>query len=94
MNSAPAKAANDLLAFYLEAGVDALVGETPVDRLAAGSAGAQAFAPASFPDQARASTSDATPNAPPLAAIGARTRQPAFRQEFSSHFRRDQSASR
>jgi DNA polymerase len=81
MNSAPAKAANDLLAFYLEAGVDALVSETPVDRLAAGSAGAQAFAPAFFPDQARASTSDAAPNTHPPAGIGARTRQPASRQE-------------
>ena len=29
------KAARELLAFYLEAGVDALVGETPVDHLAA-----------------------------------------------------------
>ena len=28
------KAARELLAFYLEAGVDALVGETPVDHLA------------------------------------------------------------
>ena len=29
------KAARELLAFYLEAGVDALVGETPVDHLVA-----------------------------------------------------------
>src|SRR6266849_4235275 len=28
------KAARELIAFYLEAGVDALVGETPVDRFA------------------------------------------------------------
>jgi hypothetical protein len=33
MNPAYAKAATELLAFYLEAGVDALVGEAPVDRL-------------------------------------------------------------
>jgi uracil-DNA glycosylase family 4 len=39
MNSTRAKAAGELLAFYLEAGVDALVGEAPVDRLAAAAAG-------------------------------------------------------
>src|SRR5262249_6209094 len=33
-----ARAAHELLAFYLEAGVDALVGETPVDRFAGGEA--------------------------------------------------------
>ena len=32
------KAARELLAFYQEAGVDALVGETPVDRFADASA--------------------------------------------------------
>ncbi|MEZ5889260.1 MAG: uracil-DNA glycosylase [Xanthobacteraceae bacterium] len=45
MNSARAKAAGELLAFYLEAGVDALVGEAPVDRLAAGAAGEPASEP-------------------------------------------------
>jgi uracil-DNA glycosylase family 4 len=34
MPQAPAKAARDLLDFYLEAGVDALLGEQPVDRFA------------------------------------------------------------
>jgi uracil-DNA glycosylase family 4 len=42
MNSARAKAAGELLAFYLEAGVDAVVGEAPVDRLVAGAADEQA----------------------------------------------------
>src|SRR5712671_4555065 len=34
MTSEHDKAARELLAFYLEAGVDALLGETPVDRFA------------------------------------------------------------
>jgi DNA polymerase len=34
MATEPVAAARELLAFYLEAGVDALVGETPVDRMA------------------------------------------------------------
>ena len=37
-----ARAARELLAFYLEAGVDALLGEAPVDRFAGGEARAQA----------------------------------------------------
>ncbi len=81
MNSARAKAASDLLAFYLEAGVDALVGETPVDRLAAGTAGEQAFAPAPSPELSNISTSDKAPSERSAdAAIAARPRQPAPRQ--------------
>ena len=37
-----ARAARELLAFYLEAGVDALLGEAPVDRFAGGDARAEA----------------------------------------------------
>jgi uracil-DNA glycosylase family 4 len=37
-----ARAARELLAFYLEAGVDALLGEAPVDRFAGGEARAEA----------------------------------------------------
>ena len=33
MNS-PAQSARELIAFYLDAGVDALIGEEPVDRFA------------------------------------------------------------
>jgi uracil-DNA glycosylase len=40
------KAARDLLAFYLEAGADALLGEEPVDRFAGEQAAASAAAPA------------------------------------------------
>ncbi len=38
MTPAQTRAARELLAFYMEAGVDALVGETPVDRFAGGEA--------------------------------------------------------
>lgn len=62
MNSARAKAAGELLAFYLEAGVDALVGEAPVDRLAAGAADEQARE--SVPRDAL-SLGDAQGDAPP-----------------------------
>src|SRR4029453_10099224 len=40
------KAARELLAFYQEAGVDALLGETPIDRFAAPPAGAAPRPPA------------------------------------------------
>ncbi|MGZ8390152.1 MAG: uracil-DNA glycosylase, partial [Rhodoplanes sp.] len=52
MNPAHAKAATELLAFYLEAGVDALVGDAPVDRLAAGGADEQASVAAPAPARA------------------------------------------
>src|ERR1051326_4212948 len=43
------KAARELLAFYAEAGVDALLGEAPVDRLAA--ARTEAMRPADVPPE-------------------------------------------
>ncbi len=80
MNSARAKTVNDILAFYIEAGVDALVGEIPVDRLAAGAAGEQAVAPIPSASLSHA-RSDAAPAArPPDAAIAARASEPASRQ--------------
>lgn len=62
MTSAHAKAAGELLAFYLDAGVDAVVGETPVDRLAAGAA--EERSPAAGPGAApslRATEGDGAP---------------------------------
>jgi DNA polymerase len=44
-----ARAARELLAFYMEAGVDALVGETPVDRFAGSDAAVRAEAPREAP---------------------------------------------
>jgi DNA polymerase len=49
MTPAPDKPARDLLDFYLEAGVDALVGEQPVDRFAAAAPPARATRPVSLP---------------------------------------------
>jgi DNA polymerase len=62
MTSAHAKAAGELLAFYLDAGVDAVVGETPVDRLAAeaGEERSLAASPGAAPS-ARATESDGAP---------------------------------
>jgi len=65
------KAARDLLAFYLEAGVDALLGEQPVDRFAGGEpaatvAPASAEAPAPPPSiAAKPRTLAERPAAPP-----------------------------
>lgn len=62
MTSAHAKAAGELLAFYLDAGVDVVVGETPVDRLAAGAA--EERSPAASPGAApspRATEGDGAP---------------------------------
>jgi uracil-DNA glycosylase family 4 len=74
-----ASAASELLAFYLEAGVDALVGEAPLDRLAA----AQIDSPPSGPPEPRASlpelrpapsraVPDSAPAAPEIAVMAAR----------------------
>jgi len=68
-------AARDLLAFYAEAGVDALLGEEPVDRFAAVDApparAAQSVAPVTAPPlQARAAP--LAPPAPDEAAMAAR----------------------
>jgi hypothetical protein len=51
------KAARDLLQFYAEAGVDALVGEEPVDRFAE---------PAAAPKETVVSTPERDPLAMPL----------------------------
>jgi DNA polymerase len=73
------KAARDLLDFYREAGVDALIGEAPVDRFA--DAGARAVAPARAPQQASLPAdletkgragAPAAPIAPDAAAASAR----------------------
>jgi DNA polymerase len=77
------KAARELLAFYLEAGVDALVGETPVDHLAAETqptpgpatttlastpiAPAPTRVPGSRPPLTRAAPAPAAPTTAPLA---------------------------
>ena len=75
-----ARAAQDLLAFYLEAGVDALVAEEPVDRLAA----AQVETPAGAPEPRRPllterpatppprAQPDSAPAAPEIAVMAAR----------------------
>jgi uracil-DNA glycosylase family 4 len=80
-----ARAARELLAFYLEAGVDALVGEVPVDRFAdtethakeppqaaPASAPAARKPPARHPSPASGSTAPAPP-APEAAVMAART---------------------
>src|ERR1700690_287955 len=77
MPPAPAKSARDLLDFYLEAGVDALVGEAPVDRFAPETAAppARALQPVALPGdleiKGRASP-PAAPIAPDEAAMAAR----------------------
>ncbi|MBV9427826.1 MAG: uracil-DNA glycosylase [Bradyrhizobiaceae bacterium] len=83
-----ARAARELLAFYLEAGVDALVGEAPVDRFADSEAAPRAAEPAesaptpaarrprSHPSPATVGGSSAVPAAPPApeaAVMAART---------------------
>jgi len=72
MTSDRTKAARELLAFYLEAGADALVGEEPVDRFAgdeaAGIASPSADAPAPRPSIApKPRISAERPAAPPTA---------------------------
>ncbi|MGZ8299393.1 MAG: uracil-DNA glycosylase [Rhodoplanes sp.] len=88
MNPAHAKAATELLAFYLEAGVDALVGEAPVDRLAAGGADEQASvaapaparAPSPSPSLRQPAAGDAEKTARPAGLqIAAREKQAAVR---------------
>jgi DNA polymerase len=68
-------AARELLEFYLEAGVDALVGEAPVDHLtAAPPPPAPSTAPARNPARApeiKSASQSATPPAPDVAALAA-----------------------
>lgn len=88
MNSARAKAAGELLAFYLEAGVDALVGEAPVDRLAAGMAGEQARE--SVPRDAlspRDAEGDAAPSPRPAAPATTTREQQSTPRRASAAFR-------
>jgi uracil-DNA glycosylase len=74
------RAARELLAFYVEAGVDALVGETPVDRLAGNQAREEAPpAPRAAPPPPRpaapsggASAAAAAPPSPEAAVMAAR----------------------
>ncbi len=89
MNPAHAKAATELLAFYLEAGVDALVGEAPVDRLAAGAADEQAPASARAPSPAPSRREPAVGGAeetarPAAPMIAAREQQAAARSAGAS----------
>jgi len=79
MNSARAKAAGELLAFYLEAGVDALVGEAPVDRLAAGAADDQASAPVSRAALSARHAEGAAAPRPAASATAIREQQSASR---------------
>ena len=68
MNPDRSKAARELLAFYQEAGVDALLGETPVDRFADASARASAPSapsPAAELERANAGPDRAASAAPP-----------------------------
>src|SRR5690348_13183722 len=62
------RAARELLAFYIEAGVDALVGETPVDRFAGGEEPARAEAPRAEPAAVPERLKKSSPR--PSAAIG------------------------
>jgi uracil-DNA glycosylase family 4 len=92
MDPARARAASELLAFYLEAGVDALVGEAPVDRLAAGAADEPASAPVpspTLPHKGRASNAEQTAK-PVDSMIAARERQTPARSASASS--RDDSA--
>jgi uracil-DNA glycosylase len=73
----PAQDARELLSFYLDAGVDALIGEEPVDRFAEDSAAARP-APAAQSEKPRSSglsrnaeTSGTAPTPLPLAAASA-----------------------
>jgi len=63
-----ARAARELLAFYMEAGVDALVGEAPVDRFAGGEAPARAEAPRAEPTAVPERLKKSSPR--PAAATG------------------------
>jgi uracil-DNA glycosylase family 4 len=75
MPPAPAKSARDLLDFYRDAGVDALVGEEPVDRFAAvdAPAPARAVQPVALPpDLETKGRATAAPPAPDQAALSAR----------------------
>jgi DNA polymerase len=65
-------AARELLAFYQEAGVDALVGETPVDRLAGEPAG-----PAAAAETSAAQTSPRRASPPAVARAREPTARPA-----------------
>jgi uracil-DNA glycosylase len=77
MNSDHTGSAQDLLAFYAEAGVDALVGEEPVDRFAmaetppAPARAARTAAPPAF--EAKAAPASPAPPAPDEAAVAARS---------------------
>ncbi len=75
MTAAPGKPARELLDFYLEAGVDALLGEQPVDRFAAPERpSAVASRPASMPRDAeiKGRVSPLAPPSPDIAATEAR----------------------
>jgi len=75
MTPTQGKTARDLLDFYAEAGVDALIGETPVDRLSGvepPAAIARAVQPAPGPDLEIRSTSPVAPPPPDEAAMAAR----------------------
>jgi uracil-DNA glycosylase len=76
MTSTQAKAARDLLDFYTEAGVDALVGETPIDRFAMAEPApppARMAAPAAPPPvAARTAPAGSAPLAPDEATLAAR----------------------
>jgi DNA polymerase len=85
------RAARELLAFYAEAGVDALLGEEPVDRLSAAqleSAPAAAEPRAELPRPAPAprAAPDSAPAAPEVAVMAARE---AARSAASLHELRD-----
>ncbi len=74
MTSSQGSPARELLAFYAEAGVDALVGEEPVDRFAiaepAPARATRSVAPPTF--EARAAPAGPAPPAPEEAALAAR----------------------
>jgi DNA polymerase len=67
------KAARDLIDFYADAGVDALVGEEPVDRFGLADRPAPPRPPAaSRPPEVKSAPSAAAPPAPDIAALAAR----------------------
>jgi len=75
MTPTQGKTARDLLDFYAEAGVDALIGETPVDRFSGAeppAATARAAQPAPRPDFEIKSAATAAPPPPDEAAMAAR----------------------
>ncbi len=76
MTPSRGKPARDLIDFYLEAGVDALIGEQPVDRFAAAAAPAAPRAPqpapATNPDTRPRANAAVAPPAPDEAAMAAR----------------------